>query len=124
MSDEKEKKKPLTYKFYCKICGAEMRVVKKHAQTCSDTCRMALSNIMRYGAEPDEPITKEQRAEIDEKIEEAKGLGPVKVLANITNQKGPKSKKVQEPISDKAVKDSKESQATPPVAGVEAKKES
>lgn len=113
MADDKVKKEPLLYKLYCTICGAEMRIVRKHARTCSDTCRVALSNIMRYGAEPNEPVTKEQREEIDEKILEAKGQGKVDVVASITNQKGKKTSKLQEPISDKQVKDAKESPTDP-----------
>lgn len=124
MSDEKEKKKPLLYKFYCKICGTEMRVVKKHATTCSDTCRVALSNIMRYGAEPNEPLSKEQREEVDAKIKSARGQDGVDVIGKITGAKERSKKNLQKPISDKDVKAAKEAQATvvPPPANEAAPK--
>lgn len=67
-------KGPIRYKFYCKICGIEIRTGKKHTQTCGATCRVTLSNIMRYGVEDaSEEITPEQRKEIDLKVAHAKG---------------------------------------------------
>lgn len=53
------------YIFYCKICGKEMIVKKKHATTCDTACRVALSNIMRYGVEDaeTEEATPEEREE-------------------------------------------------------------
>lgn len=75
----KDLKKPIVYKFHCKICGTEFRPLKKHAMTCSTTCRVALSNIMRYSEDPidpnETPLTDEDKKLIDEKIAKAKGEG-------------------------------------------------
>jgi len=69
-----EASKNVTYLFYCKICGTPMRVTKKHAQTCGASCRVALSNIMRYGIEDTgDDLTEEEREEVDKKIAVAKG---------------------------------------------------
>ena len=71
---ENPPKAPIRYKFYCKICGKEFRAGKKHAQTCSASCRVALSNIMRYSVDPkDEDLTPDERLLADAKTEHAKG---------------------------------------------------
>lgn len=67
------------YNFYCVICGAEIKSKKKHARTCSTVCRVALSNIMRYGTE-DEEITKEESEDVKERVAEVKGEAPKESL--------------------------------------------
>lgn len=76
-----QKKKPLLYTFHCRICGAKMHTSRKDVLTCSIPCRVALSAIMRYGEEPvpPEPLTDEQKNEVEEKIAEVKGEAPTQV---------------------------------------------
>lgn len=62
----------INYNFYCTICGTAMTVKKKHARTCSTPCRVALSNIMRYGTE-DEEVSEEDRKIANERISEVRG---------------------------------------------------
>mgnify|MGYP001568633721 CR=1 FL=1 len=51
----------IVYNFFCIICGNPMKVGKNHARTCSTSCRIALSNIMRQGADGNEDISNEDQ---------------------------------------------------------------
>ncbi len=77
-----------------------MCVKKKHARTCSTACRVALSNIMRYGTEEEE-VTEEEREAADERIAEVKGeIAPESSILKKVSRKDKKKKDDEEEVSD------------------------
>lgn len=67
-------KPPVRYRFYCKICGTEFRAMKKHAITCSDTCRVAWNKIDKFGLiETGDEMTPDQIDLAERKVKHAKG---------------------------------------------------
>lgn len=72
--DNQPPKPQVRYRFYCKICGTEFRAVKKHATTCSTTCRVAWSKIDKFGLiETGDEMTPDQIELAERKAKHAKG---------------------------------------------------
>ena len=67
-------KPQVRYRFFCKICGTPFRAMKKHAITCSTTCRVAWNKIDKFGLiETGDEMTPDQIDLAERKVRHAKG---------------------------------------------------
>lgn len=71
--------------------------LRKDDVSCSVTCAVALHSILNHGVEPDENLTPEQRIEVDEKIDIARGRTGIDVVGKITRSKAVLLKADQSP---------------------------